>query len=201
MDIEPIMRFPCLSRFSCHIENCQLTPMFLEHGLETGSDSAGMTIGPQDATAMSLILAERGHPVRKNHDKNAFTFSSGDKTQAARNKSFQAKLRGLGVLNNKHIPEKYLWSSEYQRLELLRGLMDTDGCCNRRGSVEFCNMNRRTLRSGLSLGCLFRCEANVPRRTSQGQWKGLRNKISDSLDSYFDVLSSSPKIGPITQKD
>lgn len=36
-------------------------------------------------------------------------------------------LRQLGVLKNKHIPKIYLEASEKQRMELLRGLMDTDG--------------------------------------------------------------------------
>lgn len=36
-------------------------------------------------------------------------------------------LRKLGVLNNKHIPQQYLLSSKKQRLELLAGLIDTDG--------------------------------------------------------------------------
>lgn len=36
-------------------------------------------------------------------------------------------LRELGVLGNKHVPDMYLLASADQRLELLRGLMDTDG--------------------------------------------------------------------------
>ena len=41
-----------------------------------------------------------------------------------------AKLRELGLLNNKHIPQIYLRGSAQQRLDLLRGLMDTDGSWN-----------------------------------------------------------------------
>ena len=47
------------------------------------------------------------------------------------------KLRQLDVLNNKHIPEIYLQASKQQRLELLRGLMDTDGTCDVRGTATF----------------------------------------------------------------
>lgn len=36
-------------------------------------------------------------------------------------------LRHLGVLNNKHIPHTYLTASRADRLELLAGLLDTDG--------------------------------------------------------------------------
>lgn len=39
----------------------------------------------------------------------------------------QSKLRELNLLHNKHIPIKYLRASYEQRLDLLRGLMDTDG--------------------------------------------------------------------------
>jgi predicted phage terminase large subunit-like protein len=48
------------------------------------------------------------------------------------------ELRELGVLMNKHIPVQYLLSSKQQRSKLLRGLMDTDGCVNERGTCEFC---------------------------------------------------------------
>lgn len=46
-----------------------------------------------------------------------------------------------GVWNNKHIPEIYLYSSIQQRLELLQGLCDTDGCCDKRGCIEFVQKN------------------------------------------------------------
>lgn len=50
-----------------------------------------------------------------------------------------AKLRGLGVLNNKHIPAAYLRAGVGQRMDLLRGLLDTDGTVSARGGrVEFC---------------------------------------------------------------
>lgn len=39
----------------------------------------------------------------------------------------RGELNKLGVLNNKFIPEIYMRSSYSQRLDLLRGLMDTDG--------------------------------------------------------------------------
>lgn len=51
-------------------------------------------------------------------------------------------LRAIGVYGNKHVPEKYLFSSAKQRAALLQGLMDTDGCCNKNGSAEFCNKNK-----------------------------------------------------------
>ena len=52
-------------------------------------------------------------------------------------------LRKIGVLFDKHIPIEYICSSFEQRMELLRGLMDTDGCVDLRGSCEFCQKSGR----------------------------------------------------------
>lgn len=41
--------------------------------------------------------------------------------------SMQEVLRSMGVLGNKHIPQNYLVNSRQVRLELLAGLIDTDG--------------------------------------------------------------------------
>ncbi|NBC08887.1 MAG: replicative DNA helicase, partial [Bacteroidetes bacterium] len=41
--------------------------------------------------------------------------------------SIQGTLRELGLLGNKHIPHKYLCNSKANRLELLAGLIDSDG--------------------------------------------------------------------------
>lgn len=49
----------------------------------------------------------------------------------------QARLRTVGVLNNKHIPIAYLRASESQRRALLAGLLDTDGTVTGGGSVQF----------------------------------------------------------------
>lgn len=54
------------------------------------------------------------------------------------NKCFHHYLKELNIFNNKHIPIKYMLSDKSQRLELLKGLMDTDGCVKTqgRGSCE-----------------------------------------------------------------
>jgi replicative DNA helicase len=46
---------------------------------------------------------------------------------------------GLGFRKSedKFIPERYLRSDRHTRLELLRGLMDTDGCAEKNGAVTF----------------------------------------------------------------
>ena len=58
-------------------------------------------------------------------------------TRTGRNDtSFQGRLRKLGLLRNKHIPALYLRAGRGQRLELLQGLLDTDGHVSRSGECE-----------------------------------------------------------------
>lgn len=59
-------------------------------------------------------------------------------------------LRSAGVLGDKHIPDSYLWASVEQRAQILKGLMDSDGCTSAqvRGNTynnkcEFSNKNER----------------------------------------------------------
>lgn len=57
-------------------------------------------------------------------------------------------LRQIGVLGNKHIPQMYLSSSINQRLSLLQGLMDTDGCSDRKCNCEISQTNK-TMAEGI----------------------------------------------------
>jgi phage terminase large subunit-like protein len=65
-------------------------------------------------------------------------------------------LRALGVLHDKHVPEEYLTGSIQQRLDLLRGLMDTDGYAespkrHRTPRVEFVSKDRALAEAVLEL--------------------------------------------------
>ena len=55
-------------------------------------------------------------------------------------------LRSIRLYKNKHIPEEYFLGSKEQRLELLRGLMDTDGHCDKTGHATFYNKNENIAR-------------------------------------------------------
>jgi replicative DNA helicase len=76
-----------------------------------------------------------------------------------------ARLRGLGVLNNKHIPRAYLRASERQRRQLLAGLLDTDGTVSPTGATQFSVTNERLARDTyeliMSLG--YRCGVTTKR--------------------------------------
>lgn len=69
----------------------------------------------------------------------------------------------------KFIPKVYKFSSVEQRMELLRGLIDTDGCVNENGSIEFTNTNELLLNDVAelcrSLG--IRCKKSIDKRAGQ----------------------------------
>lgn len=52
-------------------------------------------------------------------------------------------LRKAGVLQDKHIPEEYLYASVEQRRALIQGLMDSDGYIDKKGSAEYCQVRKQ----------------------------------------------------------
>lgn len=60
------------------------------------------------------------------------------------------KLKALGLICNKHVPERYLQGSFEQRLSLLQGMVDSDGHCVD-GCVSFTNTNKSLIDSFVEL--------------------------------------------------
>lgn len=105
------------------------------------STSARFTCDEKDVETIDRIRG-MGYPVHKVKGSCAWSISDGRK--GARAGTFQNQLRHLGLIGNKHIPFEYLFASREQRLELLRGLMDTDGFISKgQGQCEFVQKNRQ----------------------------------------------------------
>lgn len=77
-------------------------------------------------------------------------------------------LRSLGVKNNKHIPECYMRGSKEQRLQLLRGLMDSDGYVDKDGRCEFNNTNPNLISGVAELVRSLGVGATVRKRRNAG---------------------------------
>lgn len=110
-------------------------PYVLGAWLGDGSTAEGK-ITSKDDEQWDLI-EQRGYRVSPPHSTDP------DKCPTCTIYGLGSQLRGAGFLGNKHIPDLYLRASVDQRLELLRGLMDTDGSCNpTRHSVIFTSTNK-----------------------------------------------------------
>ncbi len=62
--------------------------------------------------------------------------------EGARHNTMMRNLRSMGLLQNKHIPSEYLLTSRAVRLQVLAGLIDTDGCVSC-GCFDFTTKIRR----------------------------------------------------------
>jgi replicative DNA helicase len=108
--------------------------------------------------------------------------------------SFTAHLRKIGVLDNKHIPTRYLRASEAARRDLLAGLLDTDGTVVKGvGSCQFAVTNKRladdVYELVVSLG--YKCG-----RTS----KAVRGRNADSSTSFILNFSTTDDIFQLERK-
>ena len=90
----------------------------------------GYGVAPQRTRRLSYRIGGMGHT------RNAVT------GRYERNESLSSKLRNLGLLGRKHIPDEYLRASIEQREALLHGLMDTDGYVDRLGRCDLTTVRK-----------------------------------------------------------
>ena len=105
-------------------------------------------VGEEDLMTLLAELKKRNIHIESVKKFGAYEVRIGKKFAYHRHDIREA-LRGLNVWENKHIPDKYLNASIEQRWELLRGLMDTDGTCTKRGQCLF-NQKSKVVVDGFS---------------------------------------------------
>jgi hypothetical protein len=100
-----------------------IPPYALGAWLGDGSKSAFRIIDASELGIAERVAEELGASVSypKNKNKEYCNFITAEKGELLN------KLKRLNVYENKHIPESYRYSSIRDRLELLAGLLDTDG--------------------------------------------------------------------------
>jgi hypothetical protein len=85
--------------------------------------------------ALSLSLSFRESTSKSNGKAKTYFITSGQSHGKSDRNPFMNDLRELELINNKHIPQFYKTASRKDRLELLAGLIDTDG--HRSGETFF----------------------------------------------------------------
>lgn len=140
-----------------HLPEKQLiiNPYVLGAWLGDGNSyDAGMTTGIIDFQILKNI-SDKGYKVKTklSSTNNNSNYSYISIQNSSRKHSFVNNLKFLNVLNNKHIPIEYLRASFLQRLELLQGLMDTDGTISKTGQCVFCNSSKKLIDNVFELLC------------------------------------------------
>jgi hypothetical protein len=85
-------------------------------------------------------------------------------------RGLREKLKENNLLKNKHIPQIYLRTSIEQRMELLRGLMDTDGSITKNQSFEFYQKNYEFILQVVELLSSLGIKSRVSRRLINQCW-------------------------------
>ena len=124
-----------------------LDPYLLGAWLGDGSTGQpNITAGDEDVEELREQLERRGivtHLLLSKDRVYRIGFSARGNGYGADGGSEHGKaLRALSCYRDKHIPREYLEAGTEQRLELLRGLMDTDGHCTLLNSAIFVGRKR-----------------------------------------------------------
>lgn len=107
------------------------------------SDNGSITVGDRDLPEICKLLEHNiqfDKTIIKKYGSAATTVTI-TCTEKRRSKSLRSLLKENTLYRNKHIPQSYLQGSRKQRLELLCGLIDSDGYIDSRGYANFYNTN------------------------------------------------------------
>lgn len=122
-------------------QELEIDPYMLGYWLGNGTRKAAQVTCLTEDTPEVAAMFEKEFDtnIRPNGDTNSMTIGIVSKTGLRTdNSTFLQRLKKIGVYGNKHIPEKYKRASIEQRIELIRGLCDSDGSAERnRGRAIF----------------------------------------------------------------
>ena len=147
---EPNHRIPCcIKGVEGNKIELPIDPYILGLWLGDGNSSQGtISVGrgyiDEILSNLNSIQTRYSVSVKKWSEKACYTVRLGmisGRKGAKKEPSLTSDLKTHNLLNNKHIPAEYLICSRQQRLQLLKGLIDSDGYVLPSGEVRFTNTN------------------------------------------------------------
>lgn len=131
-------QLPLVDCLEINAKELPIDPYFFGVWLGDGGHSGAFIYEGSDDFEVSQSLSKTYTPSHKSIHKETLV-----KKHYYSGHGITKKLKELNVLYNKHIPVNYILSSKTQRLELLAGLIDTDGSLhNKTGQYRFINTNK-----------------------------------------------------------
>lgn len=109
-------------------------------------------------------------------------------------KGLLPELRNAGLINNKHIPEDYFSCNKKARLNLLRGLMDSDGCCTKGAQCIFASTNERLSNDVRRLVCSLGMKASTIKWEAKIEGRFISDAFYVSFYPDVPVLNLSRKL-------
>ena len=127
---------------------------------------------------------------------NVYKCSIGKKIKGHQKNSTMIKFIEYGLINctakNKFIPKKYLYSSIENRIELLRGLMDTDGCAVGTGTAEITTISKKLAKDILELVRGLGGRATISENIGKYKDKENNNIVCNTSYKIWIKLSINP---------
>lgn len=103
--------------------------------------------------------------------------STGSRVRYSHFDGLRPGLKAAGVFKNKHVPDIYFTASVEQRLQLIAGLMDTDGCLSgKTGQYAFSNCNKQIIDSIVSLIYSFGWKCSVTSQEPKLSTSGIQGR-------------------------
>jgi replicative DNA helicase len=169
-------RLPVVSPVDFEERDVLIDPYLL--GLLLGDGSmcdSGVRISTKDDELFDSISYLNEHSSYNEYvrDETKTIKSINFKTQIKQRIEFYGLLNKKS--NNKFIPKDYLCNSLDIRVSLLQGLMDTDGCVDKKGTVQYTTISKQLCDDvrelALSLGGTVRVNSKIPTYTYNGEKK------------------------------
>lgn len=157
-----------------------VNPYVLGYWLGNGSSSsASVCCSNEDVDEIESYLSPYYNTSKREDVRsNAVTINLSSKGVRSADLSLKCQLRSLGVLDNKITPDIYKRASVEDRIELIRGLCDSDGCIeNQRGRVSY-----TSCREGLAKD-LYEVVSSLGERAS------LRRSMSFGFGKHVEVFT------------
>lgn len=147
-----------------------------------------INMAPDDACVVKMEFERLGVPitgtwVHRDTGVETFSFASGVKN---RRNIFSQALKDADLLKNKHIPNEYKHDSLENRLDLLAGLIDTDGHFDRKTNrYRFTTSNELLAHDveELAMLCGFVAHTNIP--ALDNRERTIKNKSQVYVVSFF----------------
>lgn len=162
-------------------KNLPIDPYLLGLWLGDGCTTSNtITATKEDAIFYKQELSSRGIDVLLTPYKGQ------DHTYHVRvQNAFNSWKGGYNIYGNKHIPSEYFTASIQQRLDLLQGLIDTDGHVMKDGKVEFYNINKKLIEEVRTLIASLGYKVTLRERDNSGKKTQMHPTRSYEMQNIF----------------
>lgn len=170
-------------------KNLPIDPYILGLWLGDGvANGSVMTIGDEDATEILKAFEKTEYKVVPRKAKYLYGI-----------RGLFMPLRIHSLLKNKHIPGIYLNSSIEQRLELLRGILDTDGYVSSNGIIELSLSDEKLALDSLALISSLGIDANMTRNKSFLNGENKKDRFRITFYTGMKVFKLKRKVAKLRQ--